>query len=500
MDINEWVATLEKEIASPNDKPIFEEITGCLKAGFYRSAYIMSWVAIAENLKGKILELSNIGDKQAEAAIKQIQELEAKRLSVDKTILDEAKKINLIDDQDSINLEYLWSQRCVYAHPYNHAPTEEQTKYIVSYLVSICLSKPLLFKKGFLEDMVNSLVTLPHFISNDREKITAYFGSILPRVTKDLHPFLFKTLHFELGKIVDDETKSDVRFKLRMFIISLLETTEVPLSESVWGLEDRAIKYAYTTFYGTINIPVWQKLPTRIKDILIDYAVGETTEPKFSTIKSFLSSMITHTALEQPYKTKFFERLDRLSYTNAINFYATPEKMLERTISELDTNQYHLQNPVFEFIREENGQAFLKKLNTQEQLLMGGKLMYAVKSGNWSGISYFNNLPGTAKVTLQVALGMFRATIINRASDFNLNLDYFFTAGKLLNDFEEADLVAGVDIIIAEVNLMEGKTHNTNEAVIDAVKVKIGDFKPALKNSLEQLLDVLKKFEYKFDL
>src|ERR1700744_4890984 len=132
MTNKEWADGLKTQINNTKDLPFYDEITGCLQAGFLRSAYIMSWVGIAENLKDKILELSNLGDAAATTALTAIQDAEANKKSVDKIILEKAGALNLVEATELATLDFLWTQRCLYAHPYQLAPDEVATKFIIN--------------------------------------------------------------------------------------------------------------------------------------------------------------------------------------------------------------------------------------------------------------------------------------------------------------------------------------------------------------------------------
>jgi len=140
MNIEDWSIAQKAQIHNHLDHPLFDEIIGCLKSNFLRSAYIMSWVGISENLKSKILQSSNLGDATATAALAAIEETENNKKSVDKIILEKAVALNLVDATDKATLEYLWGQRSIFAHPYQLAPNVDETKFIINKLVEICLA------------------------------------------------------------------------------------------------------------------------------------------------------------------------------------------------------------------------------------------------------------------------------------------------------------------------------------------------------------------------
>lgn len=494
MEITEWSASLKKQIADINDKPLFDEIVGCMQHDFLRSAYVMSWIGIAENLKRKISESANLGDKQAEAAIKEIEDAESKKQSVDKIILEKAEKLNLIDTPEFTTLEYLWTQRCLYAHPYQKAPNEGETTYIVSKLVEICLSQPLQYKKGFLTEWVQTLSAVPYFLANDSEKINQYYASILPRVAKNLHPFLFKSLLARLGDVIDDPTKENIKIRLRAGLLMLLATTETPLSDPNWTLEDKVTKYPNVVFYGIISVEVWKKLPVRIKDMLVDYALGEPGEANLITIKSWLTHLIIAGVLEPAHKTKYMDKLDKTTFAYAINFYADIQRQLNRMIAELRTNDYNLQSEVFAFIQNSNGQALLKTLNEDQQVLLAGYLSYAIQRGSWAGGAYLRVLTQQADLPPMFAYGFLKATIVDLNGNFGIDFRLFPNAVALINELQEPYISAVFARLAADIAAMGDKRHYIQPATLDAAKDKLSEVKPTVKIAFENALDSLKAF------
>lgn len=49
--ILEIIDALREEICEDSDKILYDEIKSCIDAKAYRSAYIMTWISIAESLK-----------------------------------------------------------------------------------------------------------------------------------------------------------------------------------------------------------------------------------------------------------------------------------------------------------------------------------------------------------------------------------------------------------------------------------------------------------------
>jgi hypothetical protein len=499
MKLQEWGETQKQKIHDDNDKPLFEEIVGCLQAGFLRSSYIMSWIGIAENLKNKILQSSNLGDAAAAAALVVIQDAENNKKSVDKIILEKAGELNLIDSNERNTLEYLWTQRCVFAHPYETSPNEEQVKHIINQLVEICLSKPLLYKKGFLSELINNIVTKPFFLTGDKQKQMDYFSSILPRVTSDLHPFLFKTLLGELGKIESDQSKTSTQFTIRYFLLKLFTYSPLPLNDTKWALEHRAVNFPYTMLFGCISEQTWPKFTERIKDILFNYAIGEPDLNKQPLIKAVIYRLVEQGELESPYQHEYFGYLNNSSFLSSIRFYGDKEQMHNRIHIELDSGNYDKQNTVLEYIKSEDGIKFLANSSEVQQRNIGMRLMYASRNNNWNITTYLNNFPTIPAPSISLLLGMQEASLFNRTNGLYVDLTRFIKAVNLLKDLPLAEALKNIEELEAQISVLpEDATHHINEATIDAAKLSLEGLDGELLEKTKVLLDKLKPFEFKW--
>lgn len=499
MTNKEWGDALKTKIHNTQEYAFFDEIIGCLNTGFLRSAYIMSWIGIAENLKDKILQLSNLGDVAATAALIAIQDAETNKKSVDKIILEKAGVLNLVEPTELANLEFLWTQRCIYAHPYQLAPDEVATKFIINEMVTICLSKPLLYKRTYLTEVINNLVNKPFFLSSNEADIVNFYSGLLSRVQADQHPFLFKTLLAELGKVEVDQTKADVQLKLRIFIVKLLHESPIPLTDSNWTLENRAVNFPFTTFYGCVTPNTWNKLPERIKQVLVDYALGEPDETKRYRIKTGFWELINAGVLEEAFKQRYFAYLESIRFTYAINFYGDATQMLNRTLSEFDTYNYDKQNAVIEFLKSESGKGYLNRLPEVDQGAIGNRLMYAVRNNNWSGADYLNTLSTQKDLSKAFVNGLLEATVFNGNNDFYIDLDRFKAGVKMLENLPAAEATTMLhNLDNRVVNMATDKTHHISVDSLEAAKLKLADVRADINEVAQTVLDHLKEFEFQW--
>ena len=108
--------------------------------------------ACAESIKRRFEEAGN-RDSTAGKVSTKIRKMESQHASIDTTLLEEAKQYGFITDSEYTELIYIYNMRCIYGHPYELAPTEEQVVHAVSTVVRIIMSKPVKMREGFISQL-----------------------------------------------------------------------------------------------------------------------------------------------------------------------------------------------------------------------------------------------------------------------------------------------------------------------------------------------------------
>jgi len=348
-------------------------------------------------------------------------------------------------------------------------------------------------------EVINNLVTKPFFLTNSEADIVKFYSGILSRVLPDQHPFLFKTLLAEMGKVEVDDAKTDIQLKLRIFLGKLLYESPTPLTDINWALENRAVNYPFTTLYGCVTANTWIKLPERVKQILVDYALTEPDETKRYRIKTAFWELISANVLEDIFKQRYFTYLEATRFTYAINFYGDTSQMQKRILSELDTYNYDKQNSVIEFLKSETGKAYLNASQEKDQFAIGNRLMYAVRNNNWSGADYLNSLSARNDLPKAFVKGILEATLFNRNSDFYLDLDRFRIAVKMLENLPIADSVQMLrELDERAASMPTDKTHHSSDDALETAKLKLAEVKTEIREIAETILDHLKEFKFQW--
>jgi len=455
METKEWIENVRRKISEEEDVTLFNEAVGCLSNGYFRAGYVISWIAIVESLKKKIYDSYNLGDKQAENSYHKITESELKKLSVDKIILDEAKQLKLIEEHEVGKLEFLWEQRNLFAHPYSKEPSEVDLKFIIVSAVDICLSKPLLYRKNYIDELIKNLVSMPYFLTDDQEKTKAFARRIILRVPVDLHPYFFKTFLFNLSPILIDDKKFKIQIRIRQFLIELFRITTGNLEAPEWSLEHRATNFPYSCLLGFVSPLVWEKLPERIKELLIEYSVTETDEDKQIMIRQIIGLLWKNDKLEGIYKKKFILKLNTVDFSSSYRFYHDKISLYNRIISEFNSNKYLKQNSVVEFLRDAEGQSYLSSIDQSKQITIGMKIAQSASSKSWTAKSYLSSLEESKETTTNVIKGILVGSLMPSEKSISINKELLFSSLKIINRLIDNDSNDVFNYVIQYLNELD---------------------------------------------
>ncbi|MBT2653221.1 hypothetical protein [Oceanobacillus sp. ISL-73] len=263
-------------------KEYFSEVLSSYNNGNYRSAIVMLYSVVICDLVYKLQELSDrYSDDTAESILKQVKE-EKKESSTNPkwevTLITQIKeRTNLFESQDSLNLDYLRSQRHLSAHPVLDQldmlvkPNKETTRAnIVNMLDGILCKSPLLSKRmisTFLEDLVSVKDQLIKDVDFEKYLNSKYLSKInkptADKLFRDLWKFVFR---------LDDQQTSENREVIYRALLVLYKKDMSSFNSQIEGdksyyslvnLEDEAI-LNYILQFWSIHPLVFQYMDQSI--------------------------------------------------------------------------------------------------------------------------------------------------------------------------------------------------------------------------------------------
>lgn len=433
-----WIDNLRNQIIEVDDKILFNETSGCFLSEHYRASYILSWISIIESLKRKINLFSNLGDVRATEAVKEIEKAEEQKHSTDRLIFEEAKKCGILDNSDLSTINFLWEQRCLFAHPYNKQPESDEVKYIIRQSIKLVLGKELFYNKDYLTELAENITSKPFFLPNEIERVREFAVSTISRTPKNLHPFFFKTLLFQVSQVANLPEKFNELRKLRYYIIELFNKTDLPLTDSTWSLEDRVTKFPYECFLGFVHQDIWCKLPARIKEMLIDFVSNENDIQRLINLKSILFILIQEKTLETSLTEKYYSKLNLTDFNSAINFYGNKDAIFDRIIKELESWQYNQQNEVIDHLKGQGIFDYLHSIGYEKQFYLGRLLKECAHNNHWKTQNYISGISnGSTIVPDGLKAGIAYACFISRQDKYSLDYNSVSNAVRILNLIDE---------------------------------------------------------------
>ena len=197
------IAKYLDRVLDDTDRPLFEEAVKVASVGAYRSAYVMIWLSCAESFKRRFREAS-IRDHNATQITGEIERKELNKQAIDKYILEKAREYGFVSEVGFHQLSHVYESRCIYGHPYEEAPSEEQLLHAAAAVVGIVLSQPVKLKQGYGKLIITSLMGDDNFLDDLEEAVGQYADDILLRIDESLYPWFLHAYWGELEKIARD--------------------------------------------------------------------------------------------------------------------------------------------------------------------------------------------------------------------------------------------------------------------------------------------------------
>jgi len=501
-DNKNWIDELKTRIIESDDGILFDEATGCFLSGHYRAAYILSWISIIESLKRKIKLFSNLGDSRATDAWNEIEKVEGQKASTDRLIFEESNKCGILDNADLSTISYLWEQRCLFAHPYNKQPEEDEVKHIIRQSIKLVLAKELLYNKDFLTELSENIANKPFFLPTEIERIREFAKRTIARTPESLHPFFFKTLLFKVGEISFNQEKFSELRKLRYYLVELFINTTLSLDNNSWSLEHRVTNFPFECFVGFVHYEAWGKIPDRIKEMLISYFENEQDEKKLISLKSIGNNLVKNGVLSDTLKGKYIAKLNGIKFDSAINFYGDNDAKFDRIKTEIESGQYERQNPVIDYLKEERASSFINSLDKEKLFQLGILIKACAAGGHWKTQYLIPNIVnGLIKFPDWLKAGIAFRNFISKQNKYSLDKNSIINSIKLLNQIDteiQQEIYEKIYSILEmdSPNDLEFMGFNESELIELSTSVvdSIEDWNAINKSNFELLIEKIKKY------
>ena len=351
MEIN-WIELEKSQICNRDDVTLFDEVISCYKNKLYRSGYLLAWILLVESLKRKIIQLASLEDARGKAQWKLIEQLEKDHLSADCQIVLSANECEIISDAEISTINYLWQQRCIFAHPYMQEVNAADLEYIIFKMVDITLSKPLSFSKKMIEEKLEELVNHPYIIPSNIDEQRKYINQLLILIKEKHYPALYKNLFYHLSKSLENNN-TIVSVFMKRFISILLNNIDINQPE--FTLAKQISNYPLVC-WKIFNIPDnWNKLEIKFQGDLFRYLQLSTNDILPDVIINAYNIISKGANIENDFLNIYYEKLKDFSILVSYTLYVDKSILLQRIYDEyIKDNQFAKQMKYVDFLENLN--------------------------------------------------------------------------------------------------------------------------------------------------
>jgi len=381
------LSSYAKNIHSTEDHPLFDDAVEAGKAGALRAAYVMIWLACAESLKRRFRE----AQKRDGAAGKIVGDIEAKERehkAVDKFVLTKAHEYGFVSDSGHTILNHIYEMRCLYGHPYEEAPSQEQVSHAAAVVVEHVLSKPVKLRHGFGKQLLKSLLEERSFLDDQQTAVEAFAKDILPRLDESIHGWLLDNYWGELEKISGDSSMSV--FSRRGIWFSrtmLLEVGVDVFSNDDW--HDKTCKFPKVLMRVCGIAGVFKEIGKRAQDSLVGLILTESSTR--ASVLTHLERLNNSGALTKRQRERFVEHVSEMEIGAIRSAGLSTLTCYGKLIDAMKSHNWYVQNPAIDLVVS-NGPDQAAELNEEQQLDLGRNILQCAEGTEKSACKFLEEL------------------------------------------------------------------------------------------------------------
>lgn len=403
----------EPQILSSEDRTLFQEAIVSASRGAPRGAYILIWLSCAESLKRKFKEAA-IRDGQANRVVGRIQNDEASHKSVDMLILNEAKNYGFIDDATHQKLAHVYDLRCLYGHPYESAPTDSELITAAEVVVREVLSKPAMFKHGFIQSLIDRMFGDINYLENNKTKVKEFASEIAEKIDPSAYSYVVEKYAEKLESAYSDATLQVVVQRGIWFLGAFLEKSGTRFyTATQW--HDFLSRFPNVGQYVlTSSQALFTSIGARAKDYIISFLLNEGINRP--SLYKRLERMDEGGHLSTPQQTRF--RAASVSLAIAADLSVT--SCFNSVIEDLKSHNWYRQNPAAQYLRSRVRRS-LADLTSEQQESLGRNILQASdgEAGNATELLQ-NYAQDPTNLPEGIIKGIIFECFVNESSQFRL--------------------------------------------------------------------------------
>ena len=374
-------------IFSTEDYPLFDEAIKAGKTGALRASYLMIWLACAESLKRRFREAQK-RDGAAGRIVGEIESKEREHKAVDKFVLTKAHKYGFVSDSGNTILNHIYEMRCLYGHPYEEAPSQEQVSHAAAVVVEHVLSKPVKLRHGYGEQLLKSLLHEPSFLDDQQTAVEAFARDILPRLDESVHGWLLENYWAELEKFVSDSSMSLFSRRGTWFSRTMLMEVDVEVfSHDQW--HDGTSKFPKVLMHVCGIAGVFAEIGKRAQDSLVGLILAESRTR--ASVLTHLERLNNDNALTDRQQDRFIERISEMEISAIYSAGLSTRFCYGRLIDAMKSYSWYAQNPAIDLVVS-NGRHRAAELGEEQQVNLGRNILQCAEGEGRSASRFLEEL------------------------------------------------------------------------------------------------------------
>lgn len=477
MSVN--LAKYKKRILAKEDKLLFTEVEKCAKAGAYRAAYILTWIACAESFKRRFREASK-RDGLVGPIVGHIKTMEGQKKSVDGYLLTEAEKYGFIDAAVKAKLDNVYTFRCMYAHPYEDAPKQEELLNAVCIVVDHVLSQPVRLKEGFISSQIKEIFSNKNFLDDLQAPVEAYATEILPRISEDCYEYMLNALFKEIDKIGKDASLGIYTRRGAWISWKLIELCLPKFPKSDWhGM----VNNHPDTAPLVLSPPnIFDGIGKKAQDSLIGHILSAASQSPSVLIR--IEKLLENGSLSDRHKERFFKFIDKFEkpfygYKSADKLKASGLKLktcFSSVICHLKSRDWYTQNPIASMISGA-GPSQIHELGDAEQEELGRNILQSSDGSASDASALLVSMSENANTwSYHFIYGILVECFVNEENQFRFKIRKLNKVCEILETLEEEHREPILDTLLNEIEKSE---------------IKRGD-----EDDLKECIEVLKSYKW----
>lgn len=379
-----------KQVIDDQDRVLFEEAVKAANAGVLRGAYILVWLSCAESLKRRFRAVRS-RDATATRVSGDVERKEAAHTSIDQFLLKESKDYGFIDDAGFTRLNHIYEMRCVYGHPYERQPKEEDLVAAAAAVTELVLSQPVRLRHGYLTEQVRLLTQERAFLDDQRVPVTDYAKEVLGRMDDSLLEWFIEKLWSAAESLVPDKSMAIFVRRVSWFSAELLAAASAKMLKK-WDMPTALTRSPVVGSSSMADARVFNRVTGHVQDIVVGNLVEHAKKDSRSIRR--LQKLADAGALTERQTKRFQDAVDSLPLKVMADVGIKLKYYAARIISDLKSHNWYTQNPAIDVLKNA-GAELIGDMDEAIQERLGNNLLQSAEGGAGSSRSFLSEIAGS---------------------------------------------------------------------------------------------------------